>query len=1786
MAKRGAIICGAIAVLVVIAAVILIVYFTLPEDEESVCPSSTIDANRFDCYPEDGADQTKCEERGCCWREPEDDANAPWCFYPTIYGYEVIREPSPIPLGITLNLQWLDDIPRRYPYGVSNTVEKLQVDIEHQTDSRLRIKIYDETTDRFEVPLQLPKVTEKAKNPLYDVKYTDYPFSLQITRIDTGTVIFDTSVGGFTYTNQFIQMSTKFPSSNVYGFGEHNHRQYRHNLDWKTWAIFTRDVAPVDEWNLYGAQPLHMCIEDDGNAHGILFLNSNAMDIVLQPAPALTYRTIGGILDFYIFLGPSPEDIVKQYTLEFTGTPMMPPYWALGFQLCKWGYEDLDQVKNIVEDMRDHNIPQDVQYADIDYMSGYRDFTIDQEKWAGLGEFFDELHAYGQRGIIILDHGIHNEDDVQYAPYESGNVMNIWINESDAVTPIEGEVWPGYSYYPDFTNPECAKWWTNHSVQFYNEVPYDALWIDMNEPSNFVQGSTSDPPCNDNSLNFPPYLPKILGGLMYDKTICMDSVQHLGIQYDLHSLYGHSMSVVTHETLKTIFPDKRSMVLTRSQFAGTGHFAGHWLGDNQSQWRQIPWSVVGMLEYALFGFPYIGADICGFWYNTTESMCQRWQQLGAFYPYSRNHNADGWAHQHPTVWSDDVIDNIRFYLMERYRLLPFLYTLFYGAYTKGSTVVRPFAHEFPTDEKSRDVDTQFLWGPCFMITPVMTEDAVEVDAYFPDDRWYDYYTGEEIAEEIRGTTVTLDAPMDYMPLHVRGGYVIPTQEPNTTTTTSRQNSFGLIVGLGSGNNSESVGNMFWDDGESRETIENGDYTLISFEATENDVKIRVQKADYITGLTELAWDTLRVFGLQEQPAEVLADGEPVYFEYDSGLKVLSVTEMGMVDITIDHNITWIAFTSFLHPAYIFIFLNVCLSRDEGFRNHTEDVHVTPVDTDRFDCYPEPNANQIKCESRGCIWAQPQSDENAPWCYYPSVYGYEITGEPLETTLGKTMEVLWIDDIPKRYSDDVSTTIEKLRVDIEHQTDTRLRIKIYDENANRYEVPLQLPEVTTKAESPLYAVEYIDSPFSLQIQRIDTGTIIFDTSVGGFTYTNQFIQMSTKFPSSNVYGFGEHNHRQYRHNLDWKTWAIFTRDIEPVVKWNLYGAHALHMCIEDDGNAHGVLLLNSNAMDIVLQPTPALTYRTIGGILDFYVFLGPSPEDIVNQYTVQVIGPPMMPPYWALGFQLCKWGYESLDEVKGIVEDMRAQGIPQDVQYADVDHMSNYRDFTVDPVNWAGLGEFFEELHEYGQHGIIILDHAIHSKEGNGYLPFDTGEEMHVWINETDGITPLEGEMWPGLTYFPDFTNPVTQIWWTAHCVDFHEEVPYDALWIDMDEPSNFVQGSTSDPPCNNNSLNFPPYLPKIRGSLMYDDSICMDSVQYLGTHYDVHSLYGHSMSVMTHEALKTVFPNKRSMTLTRSQFTGTGHVAGHWSGDNQSQWRQIPWSIIAMLEYSLFGFPYMGSDICGFWYNTTESMCQRWHQLGAFYPYSRNHNADGWTHQHPTVWSDDVIDNIRYILLERYKLLPFLYTLFFRAYTEGSTVVRPFAHEFPTDKQSLVVETQFLWGPCFMVTPVMKEGEEIPEANRGTTVTLDAPMDYIPLHVRGGYVIPTQEPNTTTTLSRQNSFGMIVALGSGQLNEATGSLFWDDGDSRETIENGTYTLISFSATNGNVDITVEKTGYTMYLTDLSWNTLRVFGLQDKPTEVFADGVSVAFEYNSELKVMEVNELGMKDVTANHQVTWS
>ncbi|XP_036997134.2 sucrase-isomaltase, intestinal [Artibeus jamaicensis] len=1764
------------------------------------CPTELNDPinERINCIPEQFPTQATCALRGCCWR-PWNNSVVPWCFFVDNHGYNA-EDVKTTNAGLEATLNRISS-----PTLFGNDISSVLLTTQNQTANRFRFKITDPNNKRYEVPHQYVQEFDgnAASDTLYDVQVTESPFSIKVIRKSTMKTLFDTSIGPLVYSDQYLQISTKLPSEYIYGFGEHIHKRFRHDLYWKTWPIFTRDKLPADNNNnLYGHHTFFMCIEDtSGKSFGVFLMNSNAMEVFIQPTPIVTYRVIGGVLDFYIFLGDTPGQVVQQYQ-ELIGLPAMPSYWSLGFQLSRWNYKSLDAVKEVVERNREAAIPFDTQVTDIDYMEDRKDFTYDTVNFNGLPEFVQDLHDHGQKYVIILDPGIsisNRANGAQYDTYERGKAQNVWVNESDGITAIVGEVWPGLSVYPDFTNPSCIEWWANECTVFHQEVDYDGLWIDMNEVASFVQGSQKG--CQENTLNYPPFTPDIVDKLLYSSTICMDAVHYWGKQYDVHSLYGYSMAIATEKAVENVFPNKRSFILTRSTFAGSGRYAAHWLGDNTASWEQMEWSIAGLLEFGLFGIPLIGADICGFEADTTEELCRRWMQLGAFYPFSRNHNSDIYVDQDPAAFGQNslLVNSSRHYLQIRYTLLPYLYTLFYKAHTLGETVARSLLQEFYDDTNSWTQDTQFLWGPSLLITPVLTEGADTVTAYIPNATWYDYETGAK--RPWRQQNVTMYLPADKIGLHLRGGYIIPTQQPDVTTTASRKNPLGLLVALDEDN--EAKGDFFWDDGETKNTIETGTYILYTFTASNNKLDITCTHSSYTEG-TALAFETIKILGLTDTVTEV------------------TVTENNQQTQT-HSNFTYHASNQSL------VIYDLSLNLGNNFVVQWNQVFL---ESEKFDCYPDLELpTQTTCEERGCVW-ETNSESSAPECYFPRDDNpYSVTSANY-TSMGITADLQINTASVQRQR--ISEPISNLRVEVKYHKNDMLQFKIYDSQNKRYEVPIPLNIPTTPTstyENRLYDAEIKENPFGIQIRRRSTGRVIWDSHLPGFTFNDQFIQISTRLPSEYIYGFGEVEHTAFKRDLNWNTWGMFTRDQPPGYKLNSYGFHPYYMAVEDEDNAHGLLLLNSNAMDVTFQPAPALTYRTVGGILDFYMFLGPNPEVATKQYH-ELIGRPFMPPYWALGFQLCRYGYQNTSEIRQVYEDMVAAQIPYDIQYTDIDYMERQLDFTIGE-RFQDLPKFVDQIRSEGMRYIIILDPAISGNETRPYSPFLRGQEKDVFVKWPNTNDICWAKVWPDLpnitidtsltedeavnasrahVAFPDFFRNSTAEWWAREVIDFYNnQMKFDGLWIDMNEPSSFVHGSV-DNKCRNTELNYPPYMPALtkRNRGLHFRTMCMETEQILsdGTsalHYNVHNMYGWSQTKPTYDALQKT-TGKRGVVISRSTYPSSGRWTGHWLGDNYADWNNLAKSVIGMMEFSLFGVSYSGADICGFFNNSEYQLCARWMQVGSFYPYSRNHNIKDTRRQDPPSWNETFSAMSRDILNIRYTLLPYFYTQMHEAHAYGGTAIRPLLNEFFEEKATWDISYQFLWGPAFMVTPVLVPDTYViqgyvPNARwfnyhtgqdigvRGTFHNFDAPFYEINLHVRGGYILPCQEPDKNTFFSRQNYMKLIVAADDNQV--AQGSLFWDDGETIDTYEKGLYSLIQFNFNKTTLTSTLLQRGY-VNTDEMRLGFISIWGLEmTSVTEVnlIYDGnqESLRFTHEPDQKILNIN------VTTNNviltepiEINWS
>ncbi|KAI9322826.1 alpha glucosidase [Dichotomocladium elegans] len=744
-------------------------------------------------------------------------------------------------------------VSRRGPlYG--QTVTDLVFEVDYETSERLHVKIRDKDNKQVPVPnsrlgLVRPILDAPASDPNYELKYSASPFGFQVTRTLDGAILFDTTAFPIVFEDQYLELSTAIPKeSNIYGFGESPSLSLTKQAN-STTSIYARDAACPFSENVYGAHPFYMEIRD-GKAHGVLLLNAHGQDVIVRN-DRITWKLIGGIFEFYYFLPQDnrPNSVVRAYT-DLVGKPMMISHWMLGWQHCRWGYHNIDEVENVVKAYRDHEIPLEVKWIDIDYMDTYRDFTMDPVNFpeTRMRAFSNELHANKQRIVVMVDVAKAAFED--YEPYVRGKSLDVFVKNPDGSDYI-GQVWPGYTVFPDWFHPNVTQYWNYEIGLWMSRLDLDGVWIDMNEPSSFCLGSFGSDKLNTLPSNLEPWkLPKEAIDLMHkeqeaalhqmaravspdetrnllypkyaihngwgnlsEKTMATIAYHYDNIaHYDVHSLYGHGECSTTRNALLNYKNNERPFILSRSTFSGSGQYSGHWTGDNWSTWDYLKSSIVEILNVQMFGISYSGSDICGFNGDAEEELCTRWQELGAFYPFARNHNVKDAISQEPYLWKSTA-EASRKALAIRYALLPYFYTLFHVSNQLGYGVWRPLIFEYFDQETFANHSTQVLIGTDILISPVLDKGATTVEARFPADTiWYDWYTHEPTPLHGSPSTITLDAPLTHIPVHVRGGSIVPLKTPKLLVTDTFVTPYALFIALDT--NQEAVGQLYIDDGHS------------------------------------------------------------------------------------------------------------------------------------------------------------------------------------------------------------------------------------------------------------------------------------------------------------------------------------------------------------------------------------------------------------------------------------------------------------------------------------------------------------------------------------------------------------------------------------------------------------------------------------------------------------------------------------------------------------------------------------------------------------------------------------------------------------------------------------------------------------------------------------------------------------------------------------------------------------------------------------------------------------
>ncbi len=531
-------------------------------------------------------------------------------------------------------------------------------------------------------------------------------------------------------------------------------------------------------------------------------------------------------------------------------------------------------------------------------------------------------------------------------------------------------------------------------------------------------------------------------------------------------------------------------------------------------------------------------------------------------------------------------------------------------------------------------------------------------------------------------------------------------------------------------------------------------------------------------------------------------------------------------------------------------------------------------------------------------------------------------------------------------------------------------------------------------------------------------------------------------------------------------------------------------IVSGGKVRGLAVLwgGESTWDIGRHVPDRLSVRTDGGGLELLVAAGPGPGAALRRLAA-LLGPPCLPPRWALGYHQSHWGYPDAETFAKVAQELRRRALPVDAMYMDLDYMRDNRPLVWDRERFGDAAEFLARMHapELGVRVVVISNAAMPVTDPR----YAAMAREHLLVEDGEG-RPVVGELWGGPSGFTDFLDPGAEALWRSFYAPL-VEAGVDGIWNDMNEPS-FIEPTGPDVGRHGRTL---PDAAVHRGP---------GGMRYC--HAEVHNVYALAMDRATYRSLVHLRPDERPFVLSRAGYLGVGRYAALWTGDNASWWEHLAAGLTGVMGMGLAGVPLAGVDIGGFQGEATAELFARWIQAGMLMPLCRNHSSVDAPAQEPYAFGPEVEAIARGALRWRYALMPTLYSLLYLAAESGEPVFRPLGYGDPEDARAWRCEDEVAVGPDLVHAPVVQPGvdsrrvylpagtwyridEGFEGVHRGGRAHLaPAPLAASPLFARGGAVLAVDPVPRDRVVTPNELELWLFPGGEGHL-----TLFEDDGHS-------------------------------------------------------------------------------------------
>ncbi|EPR9025372.1 TIM-barrel domain-containing protein [Cronobacter dublinensis] len=501
--------------------------------------------------------------------------------------------------------------------------------------------------------------------------------------------------------------------------------------------------------------------------------------------PYRRWQAEAGDIDYYLFVGPRVLDVTKAF-VRLTGKTLFGPKWSLGYSGSTMHYTDApdaqDQLMNFIRLCDEQAIPCD----SFQLSSGYT--SINNKRYV-FNWNYDKVPQPKTMSAAFHDAGLKLAANIKpcllqdHPRYQEVAQQGLFIRDSETDAPERSSFWDDEGSHLDFTNPATVAWWQNGVTTQLLEMGIDSTWNDNNEY-------------------------EVWDG----EARCHGFGEPVAIKH-IRPVMPLLMMRASMEAQQRFAPEKRPYLISRSGCAGMQRYVQTWSGDNRTSWQTLRYNIRMGLGMSLSGLYNVGHDVGGFSGDKPDAeLFVRWVQNGVMHPRFTIHS-----------WNDDhtvnepwmypaVTPAIRSAIELRYRLLPYLYTLLWQAHADDEPMLRPTFLDHEHDAQTFRECDEFMLGRDLLVASVVEPGARTRTLWLPanDHGWYDFHTGSWYAG---GQQVTLDAPLERLPLLVRAGAGLPLSERIRHVDAQRDDTRELKLFPVPGNGQAS-GLVFEDDGES------------------------------------------------------------------------------------------------------------------------------------------------------------------------------------------------------------------------------------------------------------------------------------------------------------------------------------------------------------------------------------------------------------------------------------------------------------------------------------------------------------------------------------------------------------------------------------------------------------------------------------------------------------------------------------------------------------------------------------------------------------------------------------------------------------------------------------------------------------------------------------------------------------------------------------------------------------------------------------------------------------